>query len=59
MTTVCIAGLFFIVPWLLLGVFVAGMDHRLRRQHHSALETRAWQEKVDAMRRLQDIEGDA
>jgi uncharacterized protein (DUF58 family) len=34
-------------------------DWMVRRRYEVSLETRAWEEKVDAMRRLQDREGDA
>jgi hypothetical protein len=34
-------------------------DWMVRRRYETSLETRAWEEKVDAMRRLQDREGDA
>jgi hypothetical protein len=31
----------------------------VQRRYETSLETRAWEEKVDAMRRLKDREGDA
>jgi hypothetical protein len=34
-------------------------DWMVQRRYETALETRAWEEKVDAMRRLKDREGDA
>jgi hypothetical protein len=34
-------------------------DWMVARRYETSLETRAWEEKVDAMRRLQDREGDA
>jgi purine-cytosine permease-like protein len=34
-------------------------DWMVRRRSETSLETRAWEDKVDAMRRLQDREGDA
>ena len=45
--------------WLaLIGLFVYA-DAKLRRDHDERLDIRDWQEKVAAMRRLQDEEGDA
>jgi purine-cytosine permease-like protein len=34
-------------------------DWMVRRRFETSLETRDWEDKVDAMRRLQDREGDA
>ncbi len=34
-------------------------DWMVQRRYETSLETRAWEEKVDAMRRLKDREGDA
>jgi hypothetical protein len=34
-------------------------DWMVRCRYETSLKTRAWEEKVDAMRRLQDREGDA
>jgi hypothetical protein len=34
-------------------------DWMVKRRYETSLETRAWEEKVDAMRRLKDREGDA
>jgi hypothetical protein len=54
--------------WLLLGLFtgwvtlaflMAYADWKLRLEDRYRLETREWQAKVDAMRRLQDEEGEA
>ncbi len=45
--------------WLLMLAAVGWADQWHRREHLHRLETRDWQEKVEAMRRLQDIEGDA
>ena len=56
-------------PWITLWLLGSGWlgwliafgwyDERLRRDHLHRLEVREWQEKVQAMRRLQDEEGDA
>ena len=45
--------------WVLIGLFFMVTDDVVRRQHRSSLEMRAWQEKVDAMRRMYDEEGQA
>jgi hypothetical protein len=45
--------------WMTALIALAWYDRRLKVEHDLKLQTRAWQEKVDAMRRLQDIEGDA
>ena len=50
-------GLF--TTWLIVAGSIVYVDSQLRRQDRQRLQTREWQEKVDAMRRLQDIEGDA
>ncbi len=55
----------WVAAWILAsawtGWFLAlgWYDARLRREHLHRLEVRDWQEKVQAMRRLQDEEGDA
>ena len=56
-------------PWITLWLIGSGWmgwliafgwyDERLSREHLHRLECRDWQEKVAAMRRLQDEEGDA
>jgi len=45
--------------WGLIALFFAVTDQVVRRQHETSLEIRAWQEKVDAMRRMYDEEGQA
>jgi hypothetical protein len=40
------------------GILLVIESHMIGRQREH-VETRAWQEKVDAMRRLRDQEGDA
>jgi len=59
MTTFCLITLALLIPWLLVGLVIAVMDARIRREQSMALDTRAWQEKVDAMRRIHEQEGDA
>ena len=43
---------------VVLGAITVIDSHMIGRQREH-VETRAWQEKVDAMRRLRDQEGDA
>ena len=45
--------------WVFWGVVIGIADSMLRRRYRQQLQTRAWREKVDAMRRLQDRDGDA
>jgi hypothetical protein len=45
--------------WLGWAIMIGFADAMLRRDHRMHLETRAWQEKVAAMRRMVDEEGDA
>ena len=45
--------------YVLIALFFAVTDDVVRRQHRSSLEMRDWQEKVDAMRRIYDEEGEA
>jgi hypothetical protein len=52
-----IAAIFAVWGFGLTMVMIA--DWMVRRRYETSLETRAWDEKVDAMRRLQDREGDA
>jgi hypothetical protein len=51
---VSIAGL-----WILLSMIIAYQDVRDRRVLDWHIELRDWERKVEAMRRLQDEEGDA
>ena len=48
-------GLF--TGWVTLGLTVAYADWKLRLEDRYRLETRQWQEKVEAMRRMQDQDG--
>jgi hypothetical protein len=48
-----------IALWILLSLIIGYQDHRDRRARDLHLELRAWQQKVDAMRRMADQEGDA
>jgi hypothetical protein len=52
-----IAAIFGLWGFGLAMVMIA--DWMVRRRYEVSLETRAWEDKVDAMRRLQDREGDA
>jgi len=45
--------------WVGLFVILGWADAMLRARDRQQLELREWQEKVDAMRRLHDMEGDA
>ena len=45
--------------WFIVAVAIGWMDASIRRRDRDNLELREWQEKVDAMRRLHDMEGDA
>ena len=45
--------------WVGLFVTLGWADAMLRARDRQQLELREWQEKVDAMRRLHDMEGDA
>ena len=45
--------------WALSVLTMTIADELLKRRHQANLQTRDWQEKVDAMRRLQDREGEA
>ncbi len=56
---------FWIVTFALLAVWSVGagihtvVESHMVSRHRTQLEVRDWQEKVQAMRRLQDEEGDA
>jgi len=47
------------IAWLLALIGYGWVDMQLRRSHRHHLDTRAWREKVEAMRRMHDEEGDA
>jgi hypothetical protein len=59
MNAALLIPLFIIALWAILSLAVLAVDWREGRRHREHLQTRAWQEKVDAMRRLQDQEGEA
>jgi hypothetical protein len=59
MNSVLVTVLLIFVPWVVLGLVVLGLDVRNRRRYRELLEVRDWQDKVDAMRRMADQEGDA
>jgi len=52
-----VVGLF--AGWASLAFFVGYADWKLRLEQKQRLELRDWQEKVEAMKRMQDREGDA
>ena len=45
--------------WGVIAAVVLGLDAANRRRYYAKLELRDWSEKVEAMRRLQDKEGEA
>ena len=45
--------------WTSLALIVAYGDWKLRLEDRHRLEMRDWQEKVDAMRRMHDEDGEA
>ena len=45
--------------WLGVALTIAYVDCKLRLDDRYRLEIREWQEKVEAMRRLQDEDGEA
>jgi hypothetical protein len=45
--------------WLTGVIIIYGIDSREERRYRYMLQTRDWDEKVQAMRRLQDREGEA
>jgi hypothetical protein len=59
MNAAAILILIIVAAWLILTAAVTFVDQKEKRQHAYMLEVRDWQEKVDAMRRLQDEEGEA
>jgi hypothetical protein len=53
-------GLTVALSWYFVFLAAIGwVDAKARREHTYRLEIREWQEKVAAMRRLQDEEGSA
>jgi hypothetical protein len=59
MNAVWLVVLFIFAVWGLAVLTLVIADELVKCQHHDNLKTRDWTEKVDAMRRLQDQEGDA
>ena len=59
MNAAAILILIIVAAWLILTAAVTFVDQKEKRRHAYMLEVRDWQEKVDAMRRLQDEEGEA
>ena len=51
--------LFMLALWGVIAAIVLALDAANRRRYHAKLELRDWAEKVEAMKRLQDQEGDA
>jgi len=45
--------------WVFVSLWVAYLDWRSGLEHRTNLELREWREKVEAMRRIYDMEGDA
>jgi len=45
--------------WGVAALMVGIADWMVKRSYEISLETRAWEEKVQAMRRMLDQEGDA
>jgi hypothetical protein len=45
--------------WVTLAISLAYADWKLRLEDRYRLQTRDWQEKVEAMRRMQDEDGAA
>ena len=59
MRQVTFALVFIVAFWALRGLVFLAVDARIRARHREMLEVRDWQEKVQAMRRMTDQEGDA
>jgi hypothetical protein len=59
MTTLLLVLVPLAVIWVVLTGIIMFIDGRERRRQRELLEVRAWREKVEAMRRLNDLEGDA
>jgi len=59
MTTLLLVLAPLAVIWAVLTGIIMVIDGRERRRQRELLEVRAWREKVEAMRRLNDLEGDA
>jgi hypothetical protein len=59
MTTAALVLVPLALLWGVLSLIVLVMDRRERQYYTEQLETRAWREKVDAMRRMHDEDGAA
>jgi hypothetical protein len=59
MNAVWLVILFIFAVWGLAVLTLVIADELVKRRHHDNLKIRDWTEKVDAMRRLHDMEGDA
>jgi hypothetical protein len=59
MTTLLLVLVPLATIWAVLTGIIMVIDGRERRRQRELLEVRAWREKVEAMRRLNDLEGDA
>ena len=59
LTTLGVIALVLFTGWLGIALTIAYLDWKLRLEDRDRLEIRDWQEKVEAMRRLQDEEGSA
>jgi hypothetical protein len=59
MNAVWLVILFIFAVWGLAVLTLVIADTLVKRRHHDNLKTRDWTEKVDAMRRLHEMEGDA
>ena len=58
MRTLAYALIALSVLWTIVTLIVLTADRLAQRRYELMLETRAWTEKVDAMRRLHDREGE-
>jgi hypothetical protein len=47
------------VAWTVLTIVILAVDRAVSKRYDDMLELRDWTEKVEAMRRMHDREGDA
>jgi hypothetical protein len=59
MTALALVVIPIVALWAALTLTMLVMDGNARRRDRELLEVRAWQEKVDAMRRMHDEDGAA
>jgi hypothetical protein len=59
MNAVWLVILFILALWGLAVLTFVIADELMKRRHRNNLETSDWTDKVDAMRRLQDMEDEA